>query len=205
MASESTGDKGQPYFASSGAPAIDVDPGLIADYAAKVGNRRAGATAERNAATGKDVWDQLHWGDTTDGLEYVRFGSSWVPAYQRLLGRNVKTAGTGTLQSVSFQDICTVTATTQGQEVEITWLENDDNAQSGANHFATHQVLCDGTLVGEQSLLYLPVFSGANAHFTDTGMIVHTPAAGSHVWKLQCKVDANSSILTFGAYLKVLG
>ena len=78
LSSESSGPKNQPYFAANGAPEIDVDPGLVADYAAKVGNRRVGTTAERNAAAGKDLWESLIWGDTSDGNEYKRTGSAWI-------------------------------------------------------------------------------------------------------------------------------
>jgi hypothetical protein len=84
VASESTGAKNQPYFSATGAPEIDVDPGVVSDYAAKVGNRRVGTTAERNAATGKDVWPGLEWYDTTEDAAYVRTSSStWARLFRR--------------------------------------------------------------------------------------------------------------------------
>jgi len=80
MASESTGVKDQPYFAASGAPQIDVDPGIVADYAALVGNRKVGTTTERNALSDKALWEGLAFRDITLGLEYVRRSGAWVVA-----------------------------------------------------------------------------------------------------------------------------
>lgn len=78
MASESSGPKDQPYFSSSGAPAIDVDPGLVADYAALVGNRKVLTTAQRLALTGKAVWDGLEVWDTDLKSLFVRDTGAWV-------------------------------------------------------------------------------------------------------------------------------
>ncbi|WP_022886353.1 hypothetical protein [Glaciibacter superstes] len=75
------GAKNQPQFLVGGAPDIGVDENIVADYAAKVGNRRTGTTTERLAATGKDVWEGLLWGDTTDELEYKRTGGAWIPLF----------------------------------------------------------------------------------------------------------------------------
>ncbi len=52
----------------------------IAAYAAEVGNRRVGTTAQRNAAVTEEngTWEGLIWGDTTDGNEYRFTSGSWV-------------------------------------------------------------------------------------------------------------------------------
>lgn len=76
MAKDSTGIKGQPKFLDSGAPDLATDDNLVSDYAAKVGNRRVGTKAEREAAAGTDVWEGLEWYDTTQLLPYVR-RSGW--------------------------------------------------------------------------------------------------------------------------------
>lgn len=78
MASELSGTKNQPYFLASGAPAIDVDPGLVADYAAEVGNRKVGTNTERLALTGKDLWDGLEFYETDTNDQYVYEDGSWV-------------------------------------------------------------------------------------------------------------------------------
>jgi|GEM_PF-4618468 len=77
-ASATKGPKGQPRFPANEAPDMGVDEEILADYAAKVGNRRVGTTAERNAATGSDLWEGLIWGDTTDKLEYRRTAGAWA-------------------------------------------------------------------------------------------------------------------------------
>lgn len=87
------GSHNQPQFLTNGAPELGVDENLVADYAAKVGNRRVGTTAERVAATGKDVWDGLVWGDTTDGLEYKYHGSQWTFFGGLVFGHLGKTEG----------------------------------------------------------------------------------------------------------------
>jgi len=79
MAVDTWGAKNQPQFLDAGAPDIAVDPNAVADYAAKVGNRRVGTTAERTAAAGADLWEGLIWHDTTDGIEYKRLSGAWVP------------------------------------------------------------------------------------------------------------------------------
>ena len=81
MASESRGSKGQPYFAANGAPQIDVDPGIVSDYSAEVGNRKVGTTAQRNALAGDDVWDGLLFGDTSIGVDFRYLaGTGWQRA-----------------------------------------------------------------------------------------------------------------------------
>ena len=100
MASESTGAKGQPYFAASGAPQIDVDPGIVADYAALVGNRKIGTTAQRLALTGVEVWPDLHFGDTTNGNEYRRTSTGSWEAIKGIYRATGSTGSLGTTMSV---------------------------------------------------------------------------------------------------------
>lgn len=72
------GTKNNPQFLDGGAPDLATDANLISAYAAKVGNRRTGTTAERNAATGKDVWEGLEWFDTTLRRIFLYLNGSWV-------------------------------------------------------------------------------------------------------------------------------
>ena len=78
-----------------------MNPSEVAAYAGKVGNRRTGTTAERLAATGKDVLEGLLWGDTTTGVEYRYTSGAWRAWYSdwrvysaSLTGLNVGTGGT---------------------------------------------------------------------------------------------------------------
>lgn len=69
VADAPAGAKGQPQFLDAGAPDIAVDPNLVADYAALVGNRKVGTTAQQDALAGDLVWEGLLFGNTTDGTE----------------------------------------------------------------------------------------------------------------------------------------
>ncbi|WP_152970154.1 hypothetical protein [Frigoribacterium sp. RIT-PI-h] len=94
MAADGTsGSKNQPQFLDGGAPDLATDSNLVSDYAAKVGNRRVGTTAERNAATGKDVWEGLEWHDTTTNKVYSRIGGSWTLPTTYLNGSSYAAAG----------------------------------------------------------------------------------------------------------------
>lgn len=84
MARDSTGEKGQPQYAGSGVPQDAADLTEVAAYAALVGNRKVGPTADRNQALADgDVWDGLEWYDTTDGGLYLLQSGSWVPLLTR--------------------------------------------------------------------------------------------------------------------------
>ncbi|PCN47017.1 hypothetical protein Csp2054_14335 [Curtobacterium sp. 'Ferrero'] len=84
MARDSTGEKGQPQYAGSGVPQDAADLTEVAAYAALVGNRKVGTTADRNQALADgDVWDGLEWYDTTDGGLYLLQSGSWLPLLTR--------------------------------------------------------------------------------------------------------------------------
>jgi hypothetical protein len=78
MAVDLYGPKNAPRFLPGGAFEDWIDLTAVGEYAAKVGNTRVGTTAERNAATGLDLWEGLEWRDTTNGRTYIRRGSGWV-------------------------------------------------------------------------------------------------------------------------------
>lgn len=83
MSAETHGDKGQPHFDALGAPAIDVDPSSVADYAALVGNRISDTQANRLAnvfpnASGKPITDGIEWYETDTGDTYLRDQGSWA-------------------------------------------------------------------------------------------------------------------------------
>tara|TARA_R110002020_G_scaffold48774_5_gene139042 strand:+ start:4288 stop:4788 length:501 start_codon:yes stop_codon:yes gene_type:complete len=82
---------GHPIFAESLAPQFGADLTQVGEYAATVGTRIVGSTAER------DAWDSagwsrpgLRWYDTTTNRESLRVSGGWV-----LLG-GVVTANTDT-------------------------------------------------------------------------------------------------------------
>lgn len=67
---------GAPIFRDEDAPDPAVNPTEVAEYAATVGNRGVGSTAQRNA------WPYMKegfaWGDTTNGNEYVVKNGAWA-------------------------------------------------------------------------------------------------------------------------------
>lgn len=87
MARDSSGAKNQPQYAGTGAPADSADLSEIANYAAQVGNRKAGPTTHttpslgRTTSTGADVWEGLEWEDTTDGFTYKYRSGAWVRTF----------------------------------------------------------------------------------------------------------------------------
>jgi hypothetical protein len=86
MTASSFGPKNEPIFADGDAPDVAVNATQAAAYAAKVGNRRVGTTAERDeAATNpREVWEGLLWFDTTLDTEFlwmgiwIRVGGVWA-------------------------------------------------------------------------------------------------------------------------------
>jgi hypothetical protein len=70
---------GSPIFLDSDAPDPAVNPTQVAEYAASVGTRLIGSTAERTAYT--YAREGLRWYDTTLDREYIHTGSGWVVAF----------------------------------------------------------------------------------------------------------------------------
>jgi len=70
---------GAPEFAGTGAPDTAVDLTLVAAFAALVGTRLIGTTAERNAY--EFAREGLRWYDTDTDTEYLHNGSAWVAVW----------------------------------------------------------------------------------------------------------------------------
>lgn len=85
MAATSYGSKNQPHFGEGDTPDIAGNPTAVADYAANVGNRKAGLASARTALTGADVWDGLEFFETDTGSTYVYQGG-WVFTRQKPVG-----------------------------------------------------------------------------------------------------------------------
>lgn len=78
MAHDGLGPKNQPTYAGTGASADAADLTELSQYASVVGNRKAGPTTARTAATGNDVWEGLEWEDTTLNCSFVYTSGAWV-------------------------------------------------------------------------------------------------------------------------------
>lgn len=78
---DSLGTKNQPQYADTGGSDDAADLSEIANYAAKVGNRKADASSVRTALTGSDLWDGLEFFETDTGRTYL-YWSGWVLLFQ---------------------------------------------------------------------------------------------------------------------------
>jgi len=86
----------KPVIASTASafnPVVDINK--VADFAAEVGNRRVGTSAERAALSGAELLVGLRFGDLTDSLEYQYTATGWVVAGGLESTANVTVFGTG--------------------------------------------------------------------------------------------------------------
>lgn len=73
---DSLGTKNEPQYAGSGKPASGADLTELGEYAAKVGNRKAGTSADRAGLTGNDAWPGLEFSETDTGATYLYTSAS---------------------------------------------------------------------------------------------------------------------------------
>lgn len=92
------GSKGQPVYDNR--PTTTDDLQAAVDYAALVGTRRSGTTAQREAAT-VSVPNETEWFDSTLGWSFVKRAGAWVS--QR------RTVGDDTATDTTSQGFVTVT------------------------------------------------------------------------------------------------
>lgn len=83
---------GHPIFADGDAPDVARNPTEVAEYAAKVGNRLIGTTAQREAYQyGREG---VSWYDTTANRLYTHNGTAFI-------GEKLRQSGTHTITNVS--------------------------------------------------------------------------------------------------------
>lgn len=97
MARDSSGTKNQPLYTGAGAPSTAADQSEISNYAANVGNRKAGlGGSTRTSLTGADVWVGLEYYETDTGYTYTYTATGWRMTSTPAVGcRIVKTTGGG--------------------------------------------------------------------------------------------------------------
>lgn len=103
-------------------------------------------------------------------------------------------AGSGTV-TTSFVTQASVTATSTGKTVRITYSGFYYNANSGGNRTYDIRLYLDGTTVVKSITgVTLPNVTGASLghffHYTFS----HTPSAGAHTWAIQALASANSAV-----------
>jgi hypothetical protein len=82
---------GAPVFLDGDAPDPAVNPSQVAAYAAQVGTRLVGSTAERTAY--EYAREGLQWWDTTDDTLYQHDGTDWAPIWHDFKTYTPTTAG----------------------------------------------------------------------------------------------------------------
>jgi hypothetical protein len=86
MARDSSGTKNQPQYATTGAPADAADMSEIANYAAAIGNRVTGTSAQRTGnllpfgagTLAYTPWEGLEWDETDTGMVYRYTSGAWL-------------------------------------------------------------------------------------------------------------------------------
>lgn len=118
-------------------------------------------------------------------------GARW--SWHRQIGKGKLSAATLVAQTPGWTDLITVTATSLGGEVTVDFNAHLTNPNSGANQDAAVKVLCDGVEIDSFSFT-IPLVSGVVNPAFPSQKFFHTPAAGSHTWKLQANATALNSV-----------
>lgn len=118
------------------------------------------------------------------------------------LGLNQNAGGT---LAVTYSNYATVTATSNGNEVECEISAVVANGNSGANRTFDIRVLCDGVAITPSSItgLWATYVAGNSPPYIFSFNFSSTPAAGSHTWTLQLQASAAGSVLLTNNYIKV--
>jgi hypothetical protein len=129
---------------------------------------------------------------------------SLITQATRRLGLDKKTT-TATTLTTGYVTYATVTATSNGGEVEIDLRAHFTNANSGANRSAYIKVQCDGVDIEDPGIVLNIPNLGAD---TVSGSIFsfiysHTPSAGSHTWTFQTYSPTSSAVYLNKARLRV--
>ena len=114
--------------------------------------------------------------------------------------------GTGgpTVLTASYVDqLTTSTLRTNGGLIDIEGKVYAYNAGSGADRYMDVQLLCDGAVIATHALISIPLNTTANAYCFYGFNFQHTPAAGTHVYKIQARGSTASSV-AFGNVLSSL-
>lgn len=99
------GPKGQPRFDINDDPDFAADLTTVSEFAAQVGNRKAGTAAERQALSGTDSWPGMQFYETDTGVTYVYTSTGAViaaPVLPRLRMQRPAAAG---IQANAWQSV----------------------------------------------------------------------------------------------------
>lgn len=121
--------------------------------------------------------------------DLVYTGSAWArPADTTIAeGRLTAAANTNIPAAQTGSDQITAAGSSSGGPVTVRWSISLVNAGSGLDRTANIHVYCDSTDIGSLTSVTIPVGSGGNGSPPQqrSGLITHTPSAGSHTWHLR--------------------
>jgi hypothetical protein len=169
-----------------GSPTVVVNP---ARYAAAGGILPVADNAERTALSAYEglIVDQKD----VDRL-YRHNGTRWAQVGLTELGHTTTGLGGTLAASPAWSDLLIVTATSLGGEVCIDYDVTLTNANSGAHRSGAIQVTCDGTAIDPWAFT-APYISGISVPLPLSLKVFHTPAAGTHTWKIQGQAGASDA------------
>lgn len=139
------------------------------------------------------------------GLSERWNGTRWAQAALARIGESTHippTPKTTLAVSGSWTDIATVAAASLGGQVTVGYKVTLANANSGADMDAAVRVTCDGVEVDGWTIPCQNV-AGKVIPVSPSLDVFHTPAAGTHTWKIQGNAAVASSIQIFRGSITV--
>ncbi|MEW9874042.1 hypothetical protein [Arthrobacter sp. HS15c] len=121
-------------------------------------------------------------------------GTRWALAAATELGHSLAGSSGAIAQTPSWTDLHTVTGTTQGGEVAISYAIALANGNSGAHRDAAVRITCDGGEIDGWTFT-IPYIAGIQVPFNPSLLVEHTPTAGSHTWKIQGNASAAGAVV----------
>lgn len=173
--------------AGGGSPTVTLNP---ARYVAAGGILPVADDAERLTLT---PYEGLRVDQLDIDRTYRHNGTRWGQAQLTQLGAGSLGAVATLAGTPSWTDISTVTATSMGGEVTVTFDVTLINANSGDHRTAALRVTCDGVEVDGWTF-FCQYIATANVPTFPSLQIFHTPAAGSHTWKVQGNANIGGAI-----------
>lgn len=169
-----------------GSPTVVRNPAV---FVAAGGILPIADNAERTALTGYEglIVDQKD----VDRL-YRHNGTRWAQVGSVELGHAITGSGGTLAASPSWSDLLVVTATSFGGEVTVGYKVTLVNANSGAHRSAAIRVTCDGAEVDAWAFT-APFLTGIQVPIFPALDVSHTPAAGSHTWKIQAQAGVGEA------------
>lgn len=138
---------------------------------------------------------------TAAGVTFKWLNGKWVRHNFGRLGSNRVTTRI-TVPGNAWGDLVVVTASSSGALCVADWKAQFANANSGGNRVLSFRLLVDGVQVGSDIGYDVPLSSGLIG-YSAAFDFESSPAAGSHVWRLQGNASTASAVYVNQAVLTV--